>query len=601
MNKGIAAAKAIVTATNEHETCQVWVAKGTYYPTLETNRNVSIELEEHVYLYGGFDGTETSLQDRDFNTNVTILSGNIGDPDIDTDNSFTVLVGADNSLIDGFTITKGYASGDTANQRQGGGMRSYNVDPVIRNCIFVDNTSQWVGGAIYLDDTYSAVISNCTFLSNWADVSGGAIYLDGSSRLTISNSTFFRNTVTDLRGGAICATNYTDIIISNCEFTENATGDDGEGGAIYSHGDLLDITNTSFTGNVAGGSIHAGGGAIYAYLNTTTINGCSFSNNQTNSTGGALDLLTRLSVYNSTFFNNHASEGGAINNVSHTSIHGSAFISNSAYRGGAVYAQTIEIVEASFENNYAGDYGGAIFGNPDHLENALFIGNHSQNRGGAIYLEDRIKATCYNCTFNSNASKTGAAIYAQSNSELHIRNSIVYKNYPDEIHPIDNVLAFYSNIRGIELGNLGLIDENPKFINTPLETTTASYVTETTAWLDNATTLPTVGDIIEIGDDDVARTVTEFDGAECTFSPALADAAASGRRVDIWGPGVTNLQTDLHLQPGSPCIDGGDGLTAPESDLDGLPRFDDPDTTNTGMGTPVYTDHGCYEFQGDRS
>jgi len=53
---------------------------------------------------------------------------------------------------------------------------------------------------------------------------------------------------------------------------------------------------------------------------------------------------------------------------------------------------------------------------------------------------------------------------------------------------------------------------------------------------------------------------------------------------------------DLHLGPGSPCIDAADGPVAPEYDKDGNPRIDDPDSPNTGIGPP-WADMGAYEFQ----
>jgi hypothetical protein len=53
---------------------------------------------------------------------------------------------------------------------------------------------------------------------------------------------------------------------------------------------------------------------------------------------------------------------------------------------------------------------------------------------------------------------------------------------------------------------------------------------------------------------------------------------------------------DFRLQPGSPCIDAADGAAAPEFDIDGNPRVDDPDSPNNGIGPP-WADMGAYEFQ----
>jgi hypothetical protein len=76
------------------------------------------------------------------------------------------------------------------------------------------------------------------------------------------------------------------------------------------------------------------------------------------------------------------------------------------------------------------------------------------------------------------------------------------------------------------------------------------------------------------------------------------------------GTGNTNadpmfLNTDMgdyRPSPGSPCIDAGDNTVVPEgidTDLAGNTRFaDDPDTVDTGNGTPPIVDMGAYEFAG---
>jgi len=66
---------------------EVWVAAGEYYPTVERTmndcRSVSFKMKDGVLIYGGFDGTESVLTDRnpDVNTNITTLSGDLADRD----------------------------------------------------------------------------------------------------------------------------------------------------------------------------------------------------------------------------------------------------------------------------------------------------------------------------------------------------------------------------------------------------------------------------------------------------------------------------------------------------------------------------------------
>ena len=81
-------------------------------------------MKNGVAIYGGFVGTETMLAQRDFVANVTILSGEIGAAG-NSDNSYTVIRNINNSLtasaiLDGFTITAGYANFNSSGA--GGGM-----------------------------------------------------------------------------------------------------------------------------------------------------------------------------------------------------------------------------------------------------------------------------------------------------------------------------------------------------------------------------------------------------------------------------------------------------------------------------------------------
>jgi hypothetical protein len=160
-------------------------------------------------LYGGFIGTETSRNERDWTSNLTILSGDINSDDNGTenitDNCYTVVTGANNSRLDGFTIRGGNA------QEHGGGMR-LTGSAAVENCIFEENFAI-SGGAIW--DDGNSIISNCSFKNNTAQ-NGGAIYCiypDSNTMISsITNCTFQENDA--FKGGAIFNSNSSALINS---------------------------------------------------------------------------------------------------------------------------------------------------------------------------------------------------------------------------------------------------------------------------------------------------------------------------------------------------------------------------------------------------
>ncbi|MCF8366554.1 MAG: hypothetical protein K9H16_12275, partial [Bacteroidales bacterium] len=150
---------------------QIWVAEGTYKPTQKYDgsttepREFTFYLKDGVEIYGGFAGTETSLSQRDYLTNETILSGDLSGNDefqiavfnvyqnnSGADNCYSVLFNLGNSLtttavLDGFTISGGNAN--TGFPGNAGAGIVTDGTPSLRNLIFTHNYSSG-GGALFL-------------------------------------------------------------------------------------------------------------------------------------------------------------------------------------------------------------------------------------------------------------------------------------------------------------------------------------------------------------------------------------------------------------------------------------------------------------------
>jgi parallel beta-helix repeat protein len=143
---------------------EIWVAANTYKPETSSQDN-KFQMYEGVEIYGGFDGTEMARHEREIANNVTILSG-----DIDTggsNDSHVVVAGADNAILDGFTIKDAIGQGNSDK----GAILCASTSPSIINCIIHSNHT-----GVYCSSS-SPVITNCTI----ADNSAYGIYCDPAS------------------------------------------------------------------------------------------------------------------------------------------------------------------------------------------------------------------------------------------------------------------------------------------------------------------------------------------------------------------------------------------------------------------------------------
>lgn len=195
---------------------EIWVARGTYRPDRDRfnpdgndSRSRSFELMDEVFLYGGFAGTETALDQRQlFNPALrSILTGEIGAPGF-ADNCYHVVDGSyaggngRRARLDGFTIERGSANRNSTTSRRafGGGFYADFGQADIVNCTFRDNRAYRGGGAVATFDGHLTVFANCTFQGN-SSARGGAIFQRGSTQEVIQ--CVFDGNVSSFFGGGI--------------------------------------------------------------------------------------------------------------------------------------------------------------------------------------------------------------------------------------------------------------------------------------------------------------------------------------------------------------------------------------------------------------
>ncbi len=282
-----------LAAANAHD--QIWIAEGDYKPDGADpgNRGLAFNLKDRVFVYGGFQGNETSLDDRDPVTYTVNLSGDIGVQGDATDNSYHVVnagVLTEIPFLDGVTVRDGRADGAAADGN-GGGLYNAAASGVFRRVTFIDNFAWTSGGGVHLGGGNTKLL-DCRFVNNYSDTIGGGLgnmggnatvrrcrfdgnrsYLGGGACdwdgavTSYINAVFENNTADIIGGGAILGYNATGYII-NCTLAGNSTT--GVGGAIDSIASTYYVRNSICWGNTADitNELHAGNGSTFDVTNS---------------------------------------------------------------------------------------------------------------------------------------------------------------------------------------------------------------------------------------------------------------------------------------------------------------------------------------------
>jgi hypothetical protein len=208
------------------DNCEIWVASGTYRPTDGTRREAAFALKNDVGVYGGFDGTETQRNQRNWQANPTLLSGDINQFGTSIDNAFHVVTasGTDSSaVLDGFSIIEGNASGEPAtpcDQRCGGGIFISGGSPILRNIRLIGNQATAWGGGLYNFSSSSPELINVQVSGNRAGW-GGGIYNHLNSHPELTNIAFSGNFASVGIGGGLRNFDNSNPAVRNTIFWNN--------------------------------------------------------------------------------------------------------------------------------------------------------------------------------------------------------------------------------------------------------------------------------------------------------------------------------------------------------------------------------------------
>ncbi|NOR45378.1 MAG: T9SS type A sorting domain-containing protein, partial [Candidatus Delongbacteria bacterium] len=392
-------------------TKEIWVAKGKYIPTNWPRINVyngTTEREKHFALvndkklYGGFNGNETLIEQRNIKENETILSGDIGVKGYEEDNCYHViqnLGGSDTTnVIDGFTIQDGYADGSitTGNFHMGGGIYNRLSSSKIRNCILKNNFALYGGGISILTNPAYPILENTIVTENTAEVSGGGILTDGAYPT-----------------------------IRNCLITQNTAGKDG--GGIYhwaeygtfGDSDTLRIHNCTIVDNVAprGSGIHIKSDAIYG--------------------GDNVEIIQNSVIWGdaNTFSYEYEEYYEPVQTIDHCAI-----------AGGYYGEDNINLSE-----NNAGDEFSPYFSDPDNGNYMIQAGSPLRDAG--IWTDD---VPLYDLAGLERDSLPDIGCYEYDvtsiyNEQFTMDNCELYQNYPNPFNPSTNIRFYINKTDKVEL------------------------------------------------------------------------------------------------------------------------------------------------------
>jgi hypothetical protein len=267
--------------------------------------------------------------------------------------------------------------------------------------------------------------------------------------------------------------------------------------------------------------------------------------------------------------------------------------------GGGIYSITttsLSVARCRFVGNTAVHSGAAMRFDQDTnltLSDIVIRDNTAGAASGGVSLGLDVTGTISRCVFDNNT--------AQHSSALQIIRSPIQV---DDCVFVNNTATSAFGGPAIRIGDIG----SPSITNCSFFGNSSAFQGEAVHVLNSAT--PTFSNCVFWGNGTVPEAELYVDGtstAIVTYSLVEGGWAGTGNidaipffvdSGDLDGPDDIWITFDdgLRLLPGSPCIDAADGDAAPATDIEGHTRYDDPDTTDSGVGTITYADIGAYEF-----
>ncbi len=398
-------------------TGEIWIANGSY--------NEKIVMCDPISLYGGFNGTETSVEERNLDLQNSIIRA-------------SVILSSD-CLLDGLTIAESQ------------GIRIREGKPRIHNCVVSNNTSN--GIRIY---NATPVIQNCDITEN----NGTAIWVRGAGEFI--GCTIARNTLPSGFSGSSALYIYGSPRFVRCIIMDNHSHHSLDGAIRCDSGEphfeqCVFSNNTSFYDGDMG--VSGGAGAGLFYDSRPTFVHCVIRDN-------VLEIQGNMSV--------------------NSSISGGITLMDDIYSPSPEISTSAVLKNCLFLNNQCVHHGvsedslaaGAISANHTTIDlwNCIIAGNscsmqeaENTSAGAGAIASSESEFNLYNCTITENRCEDHAEMGAASagglimtTSSFTVDSSILW-NPGEEIIATGGWIVQYSCIEGSYDGP-GNIESTPLFV-----------------------------------------------------------------------------------------------------------------------------------------
>ena len=459
---------------------EVWLAQGVWIPDstdASDERRASFTLAAGVRVYGGFAGSEESRNERDWASRPTVLSGDVQGDGHRGNNAYHVVVGANESRLDGVVVTLGYAiSGDSATDdddaltlslSSNGGDdddddATANAEARGSSSSSASASSSTSDGSIsYSDADLSRFTTAAVAAAAGADAFHAARALrgpGGGQEDDVADDSMFGSTLGQSQHGASVAAKGNGRTTSSGGGGANAThGSSGGGGAS---------ANNASSATASGGDEGDDGDDDSGASSHATAS--DELDSDTSTVGGGLlsYLITSITIANVVFYDNYALKGGAAYNINDAAGSGS---DDGESRARASQGPAFENV--GFVANYAADRGGAIANDVYTFmscSDCMLVGNACAGKGGGVYNDYSSSPYFERSTFVGNyALDGGGALGSDGSSEVELVDSDVIGNSARDLGG------------GLYLGTYGAVHarepNSPRLTNTRVRDNTCEW------------------------------------------------------------------------------------------------------------------------------